>query len=233
MSLAVTYLIWFGYISRLSQWEGEAFLLAQLFLPAFAAATGGGWKGGSSNYLPLPPHQRICKVQRFFQGFYVSPLPLSPSPPPAPLQHLSSKRSETQAVIGKAVSSFLKRVTGRIFTIRSDFIEAIRNFILDALLQKTAKNGENHQYAYQKHCFDVWGLQNIHLVTQREYYWWTEWEIPPLPPPPKDAAVCLSPFLICFCGKYGRVLPIFPTLQFHFLNRVTRGETGTRQSPSF
>ncbi len=47
----------------------------------------------------------------------------------------------------------------------SDFIEAIRNFILD-FLYKTAKNFTNHHRLYKKYFFDFWDIQkNFHLVT--------------------------------------------------------------------
>jgi hypothetical protein len=54
----------------------------------------------------------------------------------------------------KAGTSPLKRVTGRMFTIVSDFIEACRNFFLNFLYKKTAKNCESHQRSIKKYCFD-------------------------------------------------------------------------------
>ncbi len=43
MSLVVICAIWFAYIARLSQCGGKGvFYLLKLFIPAFAAATGGG-----------------------------------------------------------------------------------------------------------------------------------------------------------------------------------------------
>jgi hypothetical protein len=79
---------------------------------------------------------------------------------------LSEQFSESQADLGttfrdtsgyqKAGTSSLKRVTGRIFTITivSDFIEASRNFILDFLHKKTAKNCENQMRPFKKNYFD-------------------------------------------------------------------------------
>jgi hypothetical protein len=52
----------------------------------------------------------------------------------------SEQLLESQAAIGKPETSFLGRVTGRISKIVSDFIEVKRNFILDFLHKKTAKN---------------------------------------------------------------------------------------------
>jgi hypothetical protein len=54
------------------------------------------------------------------------------------------KSLKIRAQLSESRTSFLKRVTGRIFTI-SDFTEASRNFIFGFLYKKTAKNGENHQ----------------------------------------------------------------------------------------
>ncbi len=41
----------------------------------------------------------------------------------------------------------------------SDFIEAIRIFILNVLHKKTAKNFENRQRSHKKYCFDLQYLQ--------------------------------------------------------------------------
>jgi hypothetical protein len=56
----------------------------------------------------------------------------------------------------KAGASFLKRVTGRIFTISKffDVTEASSNFIFDYLHKQAAKNFENHKHSYKNHWFD-------------------------------------------------------------------------------
>ncbi len=72
---------------------------------------------------------------------------------------LSEEFSESQAAIGmtfRVAGNYRKAGkapwildTGRIFTISKYFIEVSRNFILDFLHKKTAKNGENHQRAFK------------------------------------------------------------------------------------
>ncbi len=69
--------------------------------------------------------------------------------------------SESQAGFGttfkgpggylKPGTSSLKRVTGRISQLVSDFIEASRNFILDFLHKKTTENCENHKWSFNKY----------------------------------------------------------------------------------
>ncbi len=72
---------------------------------------------------------------------------------------LSDEFSESQAAVGltfRVAGNYRKAGkapwildTGRIFTISKYFIEVCRNFILDFLNKKTAKNGENHQRAFK------------------------------------------------------------------------------------
>jgi hypothetical protein len=53
--------------------------------------------------------------------------------------------------IQKPEQAFLKRVTGRSFTVSKDLTEISRNSVLDFLHKKIGKNCENHQRSYKQY----------------------------------------------------------------------------------
>jgi hypothetical protein len=57
---------------------------------------------------------------------------------------LSEQLLESQAAIWKAGTSSLKRVTGKMFPFRSDFIEPRKTLFLIFFHKRIAKNCENH-----------------------------------------------------------------------------------------
>jgi hypothetical protein len=63
----------------------------------------------------------------------------------------SKQLLESKAAIGKAGTSFLKRVTGIVFTVNK---EARRTLILDGLDQTIARDCTAHQGPYKMHWFD-------------------------------------------------------------------------------
>ncbi len=80
----------------------------------------------------------------------------------------SKQLSESKVAIGKAGTSFLKRVTGIIFTINK---EARRTLILDGLHQTIARDCAAHQRSYKIYWFDLLKSlkKPVHLLTPSLY----------------------------------------------------------------